>query len=129
MYKIARCKDFLINEKSFFGTMNKIIYTLHKKLKLFFFLNEEKCLDKTFKTITKYQDLKETLEYFCYAAVYLPTPQKCFFKRDWFGKPQEVEFEGKKFFAPADSHNVLTALYKDYMQLPPKEQRRPTHNS
>lgn len=29
LYKVARCKNFLIVSNSFFGKMNKIIYTLH----------------------------------------------------------------------------------------------------
>lgn len=37
------------------------------------------------------------------------------------------EFEGHKFKAPKGYHEVLTALYGDYMQLPPEEQRVNPH--
>lgn len=40
----------------------------------------------------------------------------------------EIEFEGLGFLSPANSHNYLTALFNDYMQIPPKEKRE-THSS
>ena len=37
---------------------------------------------------------------------------------------KQIEFEGKKFFAPSKSAIYLKTLYgKDYMQLPPKDKR------
>ncbi len=35
----------------------------------------------------------------------------------------EVTFEGHRFLAPKDPHEVLTRLYGDYMQLPPECER------
>lgn len=132
MYKVARCKTFLIEEDSLFGKANKIIYTLHNKFHLFkHVLNEEKQKDKTVATLTKYQntDGDNYKEYFCYAAVYLPQPAKCFFSKEWFAEPVQVEFEGKSFSAPKDWDAVLTTLYKDYMQLPPENRRQCTHGA
>ena len=37
-------------------------------------------------------------------------------------------FNGKLFKAPKNYHEILTADYGDYMQLPPEEQRI-THHS
>lgn len=125
-YKIARCKNFLIHQDSFFGKMNKLIYSLHQKYKLFFFISEEKCLRKVIESLTKYQGVPSK-EYFCYAAVYLPKPEKCFFSSKWFDDPQEMIFENKSFYVPCNSHEVLTRLYSNYMELPPEEERRPTH--
>ena len=127
-YKVARCKNFVVKTDSFYGKVNKIMYTLHQKLKLFFFLSEKRSLKKVIKTITKYQGC-ESKEYFTYAAVYIYTPEKCFFPVEWFGTPGEEKFENGSFYVPSDCHNVLTKLYKDYMQLPPEEQRRPTHSA
>lgn len=127
MYKVARCKNFLIEENSFFGKMNKLVYTLHQKFKCFFFLNEEKCVRSTLKALARYQGMKSE-EFFSYAAVYLPTPAKCFFKREWFEEKAELEFEGKLFYVPGNYHEVLTTLYKDYMQLPPESERTQTHS-
>ncbi len=39
----------------------------------------------------------------------------------------ELEFEGRKFTAVKDWNEALTALYGDYMQLPPKKQQRSRH--
>ncbi|MBQ8907755.1 MAG: LicD family protein [Clostridia bacterium] len=131
-YKIARCKKFLVVQDSFFGKMNKIIYTLHNKYHWFkHTLNVEKRAEKTVASIMKYhnQNGADYKEYFCFASVYLPRPEKCFFAQEWFGEPIELEFEGKKFFAPSNSDAVLKTLYNDYMQLPPVEQRVYTHGT
>lgn len=36
---------------------------------------------------------------------------------------KEISFEGKMFFAPANSDVHLKEIYKDYMTIPPKEKR------
>jgi len=40
-----------------------------------------------------------------------------------------LPFEGTELMAPREWHRVLTEIYGDYMQLPPPDQRRPTHTS
>lgn len=37
------------------------------------------------------------------------------YKKEWFGNPCELEFEGHKFFAPTDADRYLTKRYGDYM--------------
>lgn len=39
----------------------------------------------------------------------------------------ELEFEGRSFMALRDSHSYLTAIYGDYMTLPPKEKQVSHH--
>jgi len=131
-YKIARCKSFLIEEDSLYGKANKLLYTLHNRYHLLkHVLKEEKQKDNVVRTITKYQktDSENGEEYFCYAAVYLPKPEKCFFSRQWFGQPMKMEFEGQMFSVPQNWDGVLQNLYGDYMTPPPEEQRRCTHES
>lgn len=37
------------------------------------------------------------------------------YKKEWFGKPSEIEFEGKRFYGPTDADKYLTKRYGDYM--------------
>ncbi len=46
-----------------------------------------------------------------------------YIEREGYGTPVKVEFEGKLYNAPADTHKYLRNLYGDYMQLPPPEKR------
>lgn len=51
------------------------------------------------------------------------------FDKELFEKVTEVEFEGKKYFAPAEWDKILTHWYGNYMQLPPIEKRKPYHGN
>lgn len=42
---------------------------------------------------------------------------------EWFFPPKEADFEGEKFFIPANSDAVLTQAYGDYMRIPPKDRQ------
>ena len=132
IYKIARCKNYLIEQDSLYGRMNRLIYTLHNKYHLLnHILDETKREKKTVAAITKYRNMpaEASLEYFSYAAVYLPKPEKCFFDRTWFGEGAELTFHGRAFYVPQNYDSVLKTLYCDYMQLPPEEQRVYTHGT
>ena len=129
LYKVARTKNYLIKEKSFFGLMNRIIFVLHNRIGLFQkTLNEEKHINKAFEALTKYLDKNNSNPgFFCYAAVYLSSIQKCLFEMKWFGTPINYEFEGKLFYGPNDADSILKLIYNDYMSLPPIEKRVNTH--
>ena len=45
----------------------------------------------------------------------------------WFGEGDTGPFEGKTVSIPADSNGYLTAIYGDYMTMPP-EDKRDSHN-
>lgn len=45
-------------------------------------------------------------------------------RRDSIFPLSTIEFEGKRFSAPADPNAYLTDLYRDYMQIPPKEKQK-----
>ena len=48
-------------------------------------------------------------------------------RKDLYGTPQRIPFEDGSYCAPEHYHEVLTAGYGDYMQLPPEEKRVPYH--
>lgn len=50
-------------------------------------------------------------------------PQKLILPKAWFTPAKEGRFEGKTYPIPADSDAVLTHIYGDYMQIPPKEKQ------
>lgn len=49
------------------------------------------------------------------------------FKKEWFGKSKETEFEGHKLLIPSEYDRILTSVYGDYMKLPPVE-KQVTHH-
>jgi lipopolysaccharide cholinephosphotransferase len=49
------------------------------------------------------------------------------FENEWFDMGVTMQFEGEKFVVPNNSDKVLSALYGDYMTLPPIEMRVPSH--
>ena len=54
--------------------------------------------------------------------------EKDFYPVDYFGTPTLYCFEDSQFYGPEKIQEYLTALYGDYMQLPPPEQRVLRHN-
>lgn len=62
----------------------------------------------------------EDCEYVGVATGYAHTMEEYIRKED-YGVPTRVEFEGRLYNAPANTHQYLTNLYGDYMKLPPPE--------
>ena len=48
-------------------------------------------------------------------------------KRSWCEDLTEMAFEGEMFKISASYHEMLTAIYGDYMKLPPEDQRENRH--
>jgi len=55
----------------------------------------------------------------------LPKPD--YYDAHWCENLTEIRFEGECFKAPAHYEAYLSALYGDYMQLPPEDQRENRH--
>ena len=49
------------------------------------------------------------------------------FKKEYFGTPRLVDFEGYKLPIPAEAEKVLARIYGDYMAYPPVEGRSSKH--
>ena len=49
-------------------------------------------------------------------------------RREDYGVPVELEFEGKKYKAPRGWDRILRQLYGNYMELPPENERHLYHN-
>lgn len=49
-------------------------------------------------------------------------------KREWIEAVIKIPFDGHMLMAPNGYHEVLTEIYGDYMQLPPEENRCPSHS-
>lgn len=50
------------------------------------------------------------------------------YERSLFSENDTLSFEGYEFNVPKHYDKILTMIYGDYMQLPPKEKRVPHHN-
>lgn len=50
-------------------------------------------------------------------------------QQEWCEETVDLDFCGLKLMAPKRWHEVLTWVYGDYMQLPPKDKRVPSHSS
>lgn len=59
-------------------------------------------------------------------AVFTYDLKELFFAND-FENTVELEFERKKYLAPAGYDNILSQLFGDYLKLPPIEKRVPHH--
>lgn len=49
------------------------------------------------------------------------------FEKEWFAEYIEMPFNNLKIRVPIGYDKYLKMIYHDYMQLPPKEKRQPTH--
>lgn len=50
-------------------------------------------------------------------------------KKELYGTPTKLEFEGGFYYVPEHYHEVLKLGYGDYMKLPPEKDRIPYHGS
>lgn len=44
--------------------------------------------------------------------------------REYYGKPVLAEFEGRQYYVPHKCHEILTAIYGNYMKLPDEKEQK-----
>jgi len=49
------------------------------------------------------------------------------YKKEWYKDKAELSIRGRKFYVPIGYAESLESYYGDYMELPPEEERIPTH--
>lgn len=50
------------------------------------------------------------------------------YEKQWYLKRYLHQFEDRKYWIPEGFDNILRTVYGDYMKLPPKEKRQPSHS-
>lgn len=78
------------------------------------------------KLALKDKNSKSSLRYY---SNYQPDYLYVTLEREWCEETVDLEFCDTRLMAPKGWHQVLTWIYGDYNQLPPKEQRIPAHSS
>lgn len=64
-----------------------------------------------------------------YYSNYQPDYLHITLKREWIGKMIRISFEDTQLCVPEHYEEILSLVYGDYMKLPPRNKRKPTHGS
>ena len=111
--------NYWLNQKPF----RRLIINLVKRFNIGRFFSYERQIQKLKKCLKKYPVNKSKFV-MTYPSAY---GKKEIFPRKFYGNGIEEEFQGLRVRLPDQPHKILTSLYGDYMQLPPKEKRIPSH--
>ena len=98
----------------------KIILKVAKKLKIYKFINREKCYRKLDKIYSKYEWDKSKMSGTMTGAY----RTKEIVPSEYFGKGKMYKFEDTEFLGPELYDKYLTHMYGDYMKLPPEDKRK-----
>ena len=112
LYSVVGC----VSEKN---KLKRLIYTLMNKVPKKYIFNRFNKLSEHY-IAAKYDNVT------CYSFVRLF--QKEFTKRKWHNDCIEIQFEGRKFFAPREFHQWLVMSYGDNYITPPPPEKRFGHN-
>ena len=64
-----------------------------------------------------------------YYSTYQPDFMYVTVDKDWCDRVEDMDFEDTRLMVPRGWDPILTEVYGDYMKLPPKEKRVPTHST
>lgn len=112
-----------VHGKNIINNIFKFPYYLYTRL-----LKKSSVLKEADHIAQKYDF--DSSDYFCCAV--WDTEQNIFNKKTLQGDDEKSEclknFNGEQFRVPVKYDEILRKIYGDYMQLPPKEKRVPSHN-
>lgn len=83
----------------------------------------EDVMKGTYRKLVRLSNHNKNTEYVRALTFPLPNRQKGY-RRSWYRKYTQVEFENRKFMVQASYKEWLESEFGDYMQLPPVEQRK-----
>lgn len=117
--RLKKIKNYKLALSHDSSKVKKII----KKLIRFtlFWISVEKINTKMDNIMRKYNDQNTT--HVCSMASGYSYTKQCILKQV-YGKPTEVIFENRKYFAPEKIHEYLLKIYGDYMKLPSIEEQK-----
>lgn len=88
---------------------------------MIFWTDIDKLNDEFDKECRRYENLDSGL--LCSMASHYKYSKQCM-PSSVYGKPKLVSFEGRMYYAPEMLEDYLTRIFKDYMKLPPEEERQ-----
>lgn len=121
--KMVRKRKFLYNliDHSIFNRRKSFLKTVYFTI-VGTFIPVDRAIAR-FLRLSKKHDFNSTN----YVAGFAVGPDKWLLKREYVDGVIDLTFEGIKVKAPQRYDLCLRALYGDYMQLPPEEERIPKH--
>ena len=111
---------FYRKQQAFSGGLRERISLLKSKLKNHAYLPKSSFIKKSEKLHGQY--LYENCQYVG-AIESISNSQRNKFKKEWYDDYVLVDFEGHKFRAPKNYHEILYSLYGNYMEFPPVDQQ------
>ena len=122
---IRKAKLRVVYTRDYTYTIGSKLLELASRLLLF---KTKKHKAKLRRRLEEYvQQYKDMQDGYLYIGLESPDMLQFFYPADIL-ETCEIEFEGRKFFITKKSHEMLTTMFGDYMQLPPEEERVCKHN-
>jgi len=114
-----------LHKRSWYKTIKrKLLYYYPLKL-IGMFYSFKSLHDKVTKIMTETND--KSNGYLCvFSSLYYARRET--FRKEYFGEPKYVEFEGHKLPVPAMPEKVLNRVYGEYMLMPPVKGRKSKHH-
>ena len=96
-------------------------------------LNNIFCIGKLFSPRKVAMKIDNCLKKYKYAnsdlaCIYTYDRYQIDYQKEWFGEPNNLDFEHLSLPCPSNYKSFLKQCYKNYMELPPKNKRKPSHS-